>query len=428
MSEVNLGSSSPNIQPQSQDTNIEQADKAKVEAKSSPVTGAVAKGGKEEPKGLGDRIMSKLQDVFGSKSESIANTPSLKFSQKVLGKLIPGKKNLSERTNSVVKQSLPESGMVSKGKDDQFSKLSDMLTGKSTEVPGDMPPSDLPPPLPEEHNDTSFPTDLPPNLPEEAKARPKPLPKRPEKHEDAAPAIISQESTAARIRPGQNPITGSDAIKAKNTKEATAAKEAQAAKVESRNKQLGYLMAEFPTGEKKAAKSMGEVPKLIDALITENKSTLQMLPGLNKRLNIYKEDYKNAEEASKKFDQKLDAIIQNTNLDPLEKSGELGKLYKSDFEGYAKALSPSIMSYKNLIDDTNGLGALPVRGDTNTVSVSNRLNSDAAAPMQRIMRHGLLLGELVKSVPKDDPRYGDLQKVLEQVTELTKVINDQQKK
>ena len=442
MSEVNFGSHQIN---QPENVQVDQSEKAKVEAKSSLITNAVAKNGKEEPKGLADRIFSKLKEIFSSKSESIAGPLSLKFSQKVR-ELVPGKKNLPERASSIVKQSLPESGLVSRV-DDQFSELSNMLTGKSSEIPGDKPPDDLPPPLAEEHSDTSFPdypppeftsnhlpggsvddnmpipTDLPPSLPEEAKARPK----LSEKHEDAAPATLPQESKAASIRPGQNPITGSDAVKAKKAEAATAAKEAQAVKIESRNKHLGYLMAEFPQGEKKAAKSMGEVPKLIDALITENKSTLQMLPGLNKRLNIYKEDYKNAEEASKKFDQKLDAILQNTYLDPLEKSGELGKLYKSDFEGYAKALSPSIMNYKNLIDDTNGIGALPVRGDTNTVSVSSRLNSEAAAPMQRIMRHGLLLGELVKSVPKDDPRYGDLQKVLEQVNELTKVINDQQK-
>lgn len=448
MSDLKLGSSPGGIQPEGQ---IQPLEKAKVDATPPPVTSAVAKSGKEEPKGLGDRILSKLQDVFGSKSESTATTPSLKFSQKVLGMLAPGKKDLTARANKVVEQNLKQNP-------DDFTELSTALTAKPMTDPGQMPPSDLPPEFvddtsfhdyspPEFTEDTSFPdhappefteqhlpggalddnipipTDLPPTLPEEAKARPKPLPKRLEKHQDTAPATLLQESTAARIRPGQNPITGSDTVKATKTGEAQKAGETQKAQVESRNKQLGFLMAEFSKGEKIASKSMGEVPKLIDALIAENKSTLQMLPGLNKRLNIYKEDYKNAGEASKKFDQKLEAIIQNTSMDPLEKSGELGKLYESDFEGYAKALSPSIMSYKNLIDDTAGIGALPVRGDTNTVSVSNRLNSEAAAPMQRIMRHGLLLGELVKSVPKDDARYGDLQKVLEQVTELTNVIN-----
>ena len=427
MSEINLGSpSAGNIQPQDP-SSVEKPVKNKVDAKPSPVTSAVAKGGKEEPKNLGERILSKLQDIFGSKIESTANTPSLKFSQKVLGMLVPGKKNLSERTSSIVKQSLSETGTASKDKSGEFSELSNMLAGKTQEgMTSDVDntfPTDLPPTLPKEHDDNTFPKDLPPTLPQEARVRPKPLPKRPEKHDDAAPPTFSQESIA-RIRPGQNPAIGlKHAENAKKT-------EAALAQVESRNKQLGFLMAEFPAGEKTASKSMGEVPKLLDSLMSDSidKPLLQTMPRLTKRLNDYKENYKNAEGASKKFDQKLEAIIQNNSLDPLAKCAELGKLYTSDFKEYANALSPCITNYKGFLEDTQGFGARPVANDSITTKVSVRLNDSGAAPMQRIMRHGLLLGEMVKSMPKDDPRQADLQKVLNEVLEVTKVVNAQQKK
>lgn len=441
MSELKLGSSpSGSIQPEG---TIQQPEKAKVDATPPHVTSAVAKGGKEEPKGLGDRIFTKLKDIFGSKSESTANTPSLKFSQKVLGMLVPGKKDLTARANRVAEQKLKQNP-------EDFSELSSTLTTKPMTDSGDMPPSDLPPPLPDEHSDTSFPeyappefteqhlpggalddnapipTDLPPTLLEEAKTQPKPLPKRPEKHEDAAPTTLSQESIAARIRPGQNPITGSDAVKAKKVGDAQKAEEIQKAQVESRNKQLGFLMAEFPKGEKIASKSMGEVPKLIDALMSDSidKPLLQTMPRLTKRLNDYKANYKNAEEASKKFDQKLEAIIQNNSLDPLDKCAEFGKLYASDFKEYANALSASIVKYSEFLEDTQGFGARPVPNDPISTKVSIRLTDSGAAPMQRIMRHGLLLGEMVKSMPKEDPRRADLEKVLNEVLELTNVINN----
>jgi len=170
---------------------------------------------------------------------------------------------------------------------------------------------------------------------------------------------------------------------------------------------------------------MGEVPKLIDALMSDSidKPLLQTMPRLTKRLNDYKANYKNAEEASKKFDQKLEAIIQNNSLDPLDKCAEFGKLYASDFKEYANALSASIVKYSEFLEDTQGFGARPVPNDPISTKVSIRLNDSGIAPVQRIMKHGLLLGETVQLMPKEDPRRADLEKVLNMVLELTKMIN-----
>lgn len=443
-----VGSSSPNIQPQ--DTNIEQLVKTKTEPKSAPLTKAVAKNGKEEPKGLGDRILSKLQEVFGSKSESTANAPSLKFSQKVIGLLTPKKKDLPARTDNVAKQNLTPSTTAHHESDD-FAALDTMLRG------GPAAPDDLPPPLPEGHYDTSFPdydppeftpdhlpggsrdnnapipTDLPPTLPEETKA----APKRPEKREDAAPATLSQESTTIS-RPGQNPAILK--AKEKNTEsnqatpkrpgnialdlrakeahkafEAKKASEAQMVIPKEMAIKLGHIMGEISSTEKSSTKSIGQVPFLIDELVEQN-PILKLLPSTMGRLSNYKEIFKSAEDAAKKFDAKLDSILQDNTLSPIEKSSQIAKLYNKDYEAYSKAFSPCVTLFDEFRKDIEPYGLLNSSidfskfnpetkkygklDDNQATPVGFRLRSDGAAPLQRLGRHALLIQDLMKNVPE----------------------------
>ncbi len=477
MSYVNLGlSQGGSIQPEGAIKKPEE----EVEAKPIAVTSAVVKGGKEEPKGLGERISAKLKEIFGSKSESTDQTPSLKFSQKIIRMLVPGsKKEVSARTNKVGEQNLKQNP-------DNFKELSDTLTTKSTIEPGDLPPSDLPPALPPEVNssvvednsfptdlppalpeaevnssevvdnsfptdlppalpeaevnssevvDNSFPTDLPPALPPEAEVNssevednsfPKDLPPAfPAADTETPPSsgevpIATREQTqqaAVRPRPGEKRVLD---LKTQEAHKAYAAK---------MNNKLGMLLDEFPEGEKKASKLMGQVPNLIDIMMSDSidKPVLQSMPRLTKRLEVYKENYKNAEEAANKFGKGLEAIIKNKTLDPLAKSAELGKFYTREFQDYANLLSPCISNYKEFLEDTQGFGARTVENEPDAGKVSQRLNAAGNGPTQRLMRHGLLLVEVVKTMPKDDPRRADLQKVLDEVNRITTEINLRQK-